>query len=48
MREFFWNLRQWGIRVAIYNAMWRWVHRNDDFVRAWKIGEECSGCDRCP
>jgi len=36
------------INVWLYNLVWRLLHRNDDHVRVWQNGEQCSGCDDCP
>jgi hypothetical protein len=45
--EFFIEWREWGFRMAFYNAVFSWVHRHDDHVRTWQNGERCSGCEQC-
>ena len=38
------NWQEYGLSVAIYNAVFAWLHRHDDHVRVWQEGERCSGC----
>ena len=35
IREFWIEWRAWGLRVATHNAVWTWIHRHDQHVRAW-------------
>lgn len=32
--------RRWGWHAAVYNAVFRWLHRHDDHVRVWQNGGE--------
>jgi len=34
------------IPAWLYNLVFRWLHKDDAFVRVWQEGERCSGCDR--
>ena len=29
------------LRVAIYNTVFQWLHKNDAHVRVWGLGEQC-------
>ena len=42
LREFWLEWREYGPRVAIHNALWMWVHRDDDHVRTWNDEEGAS------
>jgi hypothetical protein len=35
IKEFWAEWRQWGLRVAMHNVLWLYVHRNDRKVRTW-------------
>ena len=34
LQAFWWDMRHYGPGIAIHNALWRWVHRRDRWVRS--------------
>ncbi len=34
--EFLLEWRDYGFKVAVYNAVFLWLHRNDDHVLSWR------------
>lgn len=39
--EFLIEWKEYGLRVAVYNMIFMWLHKNDAHVCVWQEGEEC-------